>query len=310
MKIELYTPDRAQEWDAAVETSRNATFLHLRCYMDYHSDRFRDCSLIARNDGGEIIALLPANAAGDIVYSHQGLTFGGWLMTPAADAEAMMEIWAAASEYLVSGGFKKLIYKPVPYIYHKYPAEEDLYALFRAGGKLSATLISSVIDMARPLGFDRSAKRYARAAARSGISAGESDSWDEFWKVLEELLKERHGAVPVHSLDEIKLLHSRFPENIRLYIATREGRILAGVVMYISDEVAHCQYIATSAEGREAKALPLLFSHIIDACSEKRYFDFGTSNEAGGQILNTGLIHQKCGFGARAVGYNSFEIDL
>ena len=78
----------------------------------------------------------------------------------------------------------------------------------------------------------------------------------------------------------------------------------------MSDTVAHCQYIATTKEGRDGKVLPLLFQHIIGTMTDKRYFDFGTSNEDGGRTLNEGLIHQKCGFGARAIVYNSYFIDL
>lgn len=137
MTIERYTPQQSQEWDKAVETSRNGTFLHMRAYMDYHADRFRDFSLLARDNHGDVIAVLPANADGDNIHSHQGLTFGGWLMSSPADANAMMDIWGLASKFLRTNGFKRLIYKPVPHIYHKYPAEEDLYALFRAGGSLT-----------------------------------------------------------------------------------------------------------------------------------------------------------------------------
>lgn len=310
MTIERYTPAVAPEWDRVVEASRNGTFLHLRAYMDYHADRFRDCSLLARNDHGEVTAILPANAIGDTIYSHQGLTFGGWLMTPEADANAMMEIWERTSDFLKDSGFKRMYYKPVPHIYHKYPAEEDLYALFRAGGKLDTTLISSAIDMSCPLGFNRTAKRYAHSAEKAGVTVGESENWDEFWDVLRDLLAERYNASPVHTIEEIKLLHSRFPQNIKLYTACKDGRIAAGVVIYVSDTVAHCQYIATTKEGRDGKVLPLLFQHIIGTMTDKRYFDFGTSNEDGGRTLNEGLIHQKCGFGARAIVYNSYFIDL
>ena len=34
-----------RRWNEFVLLSRNATFLHLRDYMDYHADRFADCRL-------------------------------------------------------------------------------------------------------------------------------------------------------------------------------------------------------------------------------------------------------------------------
>ena len=40
------------------------------------------------------------------------------------------------------------------------------------------------------------------------------------------------------------------------------------------------------------------------------YFDFGTSNEEGGKVLNTSLIYQKEGFGGRGVVYDTYEWEL
>ena len=45
-EIIKYTPEYRQQWDAYVAKARNATFLFYRNYMDYHSDRFKDYSLL------------------------------------------------------------------------------------------------------------------------------------------------------------------------------------------------------------------------------------------------------------------------
>ncbi len=50
----------AEEWDRFVSRSLQPSFLLLRGYMDYHSHRFADYSLIARR-GGRILAMLPAD---------------------------------------------------------------------------------------------------------------------------------------------------------------------------------------------------------------------------------------------------------
>ena len=44
-----------------MKVSKNGTFLFLRAYMDYHSDRFHDHSLMFHNEKGKLIAVLPAN---------------------------------------------------------------------------------------------------------------------------------------------------------------------------------------------------------------------------------------------------------
>ena len=311
--VEQYSAHMAQRWDEAVSSSRNGTFLHLRGYMDYHSDRFADFSLMAC-DEGRVVAVMPACREGNTLYSHRGLTFGGWLMSMRHfDVTTMMEVWTAATALLRDKGIKHIVYKPVPYIYHRYPAQDDLYAIFRAGGALVESNISSVVDLDAPLPFDRGNKRNVNVALRSGVEVAQSSDWKGYWAMLDSLLMEKYGKHPVHSLEEIVLLQSRFPENIRLYTASAGDELLAGVVMYCSgSEVAHCQYIASTERGRDVKALTLLFNNLIEEMSLEgfRYFDFGTSNEDGGNYLNSGLVQQKCRMGGRGVVYNTYNIDL
>ncbi|MDE5684162.1 MAG: GNAT family N-acetyltransferase, partial [Muribaculaceae bacterium] len=101
----------------------------------------------------------------------------------------------------------------------------------------------------------------------------------------------------------------RFPENIRLFGVFEDERMIAGTVLYITHTTVHAQYIASDAIGREKGALALLFHTVIEQFrASARYFDFGTSNEDGGLVLNAGLIRQKCGFGARAVAFNTYKV--
>lgn len=280
--------------------------------MDYHSDRFEDCSLLARDEKGRVVAVLPAHVWGEEVRSHGGLTFGSWLMTPRADMPAMMEVWRLMVEKLRGKGFKSLIYKAVPHIYHRSPAEEDIYAAWRSGARLLTAMPASVVDLDGPLQFDMSARQGARKAAKSGISVGKSDRWEEFWEVLEARLSSRYNAVPVHSIDEIMLLKNRFPSNIELYTAEVDGEILSGSVVYVNPgTAAHSQYTAATERGLKMRSLALLYQRITEELRGRvRYLDYGTSCEDGGKVLNEGLIRQKCTYGARAVAYLTFQIDF
>jgi len=311
--IEKYTPQRKAEWEDVVRHSRNGTFLHMRDYMDYHSDRFSDFSLMALHEG-QVVAVLPACREGATLYSHRGLTYGSWLLPLRHfDVTTMLEIWSAAQQFLLDNGVNTVIYKPVPHIYHHYPCEEDLYAVFRAGGVLVESNISTAIDLDAPLPFDRGNRHNVNVALKSGVEVREFGNWDAYWHILDDMLMSKYGTHPVHSVEEIKLLHSRFPENIKLYGATLGDELLAGVVIfYCGDEVAHCQYIASTERGRELKALTLLFDFLIKESSQAgyRYFDFGTSNEDGGKYLNEGLVHQKSRLGGRGIVYNIYKITL
>ncbi len=311
-EIIKYDASMAARWDEFARLSRNGTLLHQRGYMDYHSDRFKDCSLIAMREG-KLCALLPACVDGDTLWSHRGLTYGGWLVPlKHFDATVMIEVMDAACQWMTDKGIKRLVYKPVPHIYHRYPCEEDLYALFRHQARLIETNISTTIDLACPLPLDRGNKSGANAARKAGIQVGPSDDWQGYWNLLSSLLDERYGTRPVHTLDEMRLLQGRFPDGIRLYTATLNGELLAGVVMYLSQPVAHCQYIGASPQGKDSKALTLLFDYLIGEATKSgyRYFDFGISNEDHGRYLNEGLVRQKSRLGGRGIVYNTFEIDL
>ena len=150
-------------------------------------------------------------------------------------------------------------------------------------------------------------------AVKNGVVVQECSDWNGYWQVLNALLVEKYGHQAVHSLQEIELLHSRFPHNIKLYTATAAGELLAGVVMYYcGGEVAHSQYIASTPHGRELKALPAIFDFLIKLATDDgyRYFDFGISTEQGGLYLNEGLSSQKCRMGGRGIVYNTYEIKL
>ncbi len=71
-----YAPEYKILWDNFVSTSKNGVFLFYRDYMEYHSDRFLDHSLLFFKNG-KLIGLMPANANKDVLNSHEGLTFGG-----------------------------------------------------------------------------------------------------------------------------------------------------------------------------------------------------------------------------------------
>ncbi len=301
-----------QLWDEFVDSSKNGTFLFKRDYMEYHCDRFEDYSLMAFSDKHGLIGILPANVSGNTVYSHGGLTYGGWATSLRHfNMLTMMEVWKAMEEEYRASGMTSLVYRMIPYIYHKYPSDEDMYAIFRAGGSLSESKVSTTICLEDPLPFDMGASQRVKKVRKLGVEIGQSTDFAGFWSILSSMLKERYDASPVHTLDEMLKLSRLFPDNIKLYTAALGGEILAGTVIYFSDTVAHTQYTCASPEGKKSGVLPALYSYIINnECGSCRYFDFGTSNEEEGRYLNEGLIEQKCGLGGRAVACNTYLIPL
>lgn len=327
-----YSINRKETWDAFVESSKNGTFLLKRNFMDYHSDRFFDCSLLVyagiSPDGEfkesglttkDLVAVFPANwdKENRTVHSHQGLTYGGLLVLPEVTQKEVMDMMQAILQYYRDYmQAVRLVYKPIPYIYSSLPSGEELYALFRAGARLTRRLVSTCVSMRNPMKMATLRMRQARKAVDHGfyidrIIEGDIETLREYWTLLEGVLEKYHNARPTHTLQEMALLMSQFPKNIRPYIVRHEKRIVAGVAVFECRKVAHVQYIASGEEGRTYGALDLLFRHLInERYKQFDYVDFGTSNEDGGRYLNEGLIHQKEGFGGRAVCYDTYEVNI
>lgn len=301
----------ATEWDAFVRASRNGTFLVERGFMDYHADRFIDHSLMLRDAAGRLVSVLPANAVGSDVHSHAGLTYGGFIYGPRSGVSDAMALFDAANTCFRSAGFVRMHYKTIPWIYHRQPAEDDRYALFRLDARLSRRDVLAVIPREDRLRFQERRARGVKSARRAGVTVAESGDYATYWRMLEQTLASRHDAKPVHTRDEIELLASRFPGHIRLFMASVANTPAAGVVVFESQRVAHAQYIATTPEGRDAGALDGLFDTLLNQVYvDKAYFDFGISNESQGRVLNVGLVEQKEGFGARCVAHDHYVVEL
>lgn len=308
----VYTPQYRQRWEEFLTRSRNATFLFSRDYMEYHADRFADNSLIALRKG-KPAALLPATLSPDgTLSSHAGLTYGGWILPRThLDGAMLLTLFSEWLDFCRKQGYRRILYKPLPDIYAIAPSQEDRYALWRCGFTQCAVNLSSAIDLRQPWKFNMSKRQQLRRAMNRDVQIGPSSDWDGFWHVLERCLEERHEASPVHSLAEISALASRFPDNIRLYTLSDADGLQAGVCLYDTGIVVHSQYAATTPAARDNCYLTLLYHHILtEGCRERRYFDFGTSNERGGTVLNAGLLNQKFSMGATGVVYPIFSLDL
>ena len=299
----------AAAWDALIERSRNGNLLHRRDYMDYHADRFEDCSLVVER-AGQMVAAFPANIAGTVVTSHGGLSYAGLIMSRTLRAQAAIEVLEMIGNHYRSRGVQRVFYKAAPHIFHACPSEEDLYALYRHGARLWRRDVSSVIALQEGFHFTQERRRSVRNARRAGVRLQTGNDPAEFHVLLSEVLA-RHGATPTHSLQELRLLQGRFPRQLVLHEARSGDTLLAGVLVYDFGKVVHTQYLAVSDRGREHDALSFLLAELIEnVYATRRYFDFGISTEHDGRVLNGGLIEQKERFGARAVVHDFYEWTL
>ena len=310
-EIRRYTPEHVDEWNQFVAESKNGVFLFDRRYMDYHSDRFCDHSLMFYLDG-RLLAVLPAHLSGDTLCSHNGLTYGGLVMSNRLTVVQTMHLFREMNEYLRSQGIRHVSYKAIPWIYHRLSAEEDLYALYHeCHAHIVARDFATNIYLSAGLRWERVRRRGIVRARNAGVVVERSNHYEAFWQVLADNLMNKYGVKPVHSLQEIELLHGRFPQNIQLYQAVREGKVLGGVVLYISSQVVHAQYSSASPEGKKLGVIDLLYDQIFKDYRDYPYFDFGRSTEhPDGSGLNENLVFQKEGYGGRGLCYDIYEWDV
>lgn len=312
IRIERYTSAMRNRWDEFVVNSRTATFLFMRDYMDYHADRFTDCSWLAyKND--KLVAMLPASLDHTgVLHSHGGLTYGGWILPPAhLDGGDLLDIFTEAMAEWQAQGISALDYKPLPTIYASSPGQEDRYALFRLGATISEVNLSAAIDLSATKGFNQQQRRHLKSALKLSHVVREMDDIAAFMALLEQCLQDRHSVQPVHTADEMRLLATRFPGNIKFFATYLDGSPEAAVCIYDTGIVAHAQYIATTPKGRELNLLTPLFDFLIhQQYSGRRYFDFGISNEDHGRYLNRGLLRQKYSYGATGVAYERYYLEL
>lgn len=278
--------------------------------MEYHSDRFIDNSLMIYKNK-KVVALLPANLKGETIYSHQGLTYGGLLMLASLKIADVLELFKELLTYLESINIQTLYLKQIPSFYNRLPSEGLDYLLQLVQGACYRVDSASVIDYRNDIQIQSNRLEGVKKAQKHDLLIKEEDNLEDFWDViLIPNLKEQHNAEPTHSIEEITLLKKAFPNNIRQFNVYHNGQIVGGATIFETSTTAHVQYISANSKKQTLGTLDFLFNHLIKITfKDKRYFDFGTSNENAGKQLNKGLTYWKECFGARTFVHRNFKIN-
>ncbi len=305
-----YEPSRKEEWDTFVARSVNATFLHFRDYMDYHAHRFDDFSLMIYR-GHKLIGLVPAHRKGNTLKSHYGLTYGGWIWAENFKMEEILEIWEKVLAFVAASGFENFYLKEIPLFFYSYGTEKNRLA-YREYGEPEHEMIFWLIDTRKPVDklLNRNRRRSLNKAISHSVAVKESDQWDIFWSILEKNLSFRHDASPVHSLDEIRLLAGKFPQNIKLYLAFLNKEPVAGTVIYLKKKVFHFQYLSVLPEpsGIRFMADYLVWTLINHAYEDFDFISLGTAEKDGRP--DPALTYWKYSFGCEPFSQYFWKFDL
>jgi hypothetical protein len=309
-QVRLYQPKDFDVWNTFISSAKNATFLFHRNFMEYHSDRFQDYSLLVL-DGEKVVAVLPANKVENVIYSHQGLTYGGLVLDNKAKLSSVLSIFKSVLQFLNENSIERMIVKTMPNFYLDYFSDELEYCLFIVQAKLNRRDSLSVIDLTKPYFISKTRKESIRRGLKNNLIIKEELNFELFWKeILIPNLSKKHQVKPVHSVEEIVKLQQNFPNNIRHFNVYHNDKIVAGTTVFFTNNVAHPQYISGNSDKNELGSLDYLYHYLItEVFKDKNYFDFGISNEEQGTKINKGLLFWKESFGAKTVIQNFYEVE-
>lgn len=310
MNIVKYNSSHLKKWNQFVAESKNGTFLLDRNFVEYHSDRFEDFSLMIYNNSDVLKALLPLSIHDNQVISHAGLTYGGFIIQHNLKTLEMLEIFESVIKFIKDNKIISLSYKAIPHIYHLRPCEEDLYCLFRKGFKLVRRDVSSSINM-RTTKIKGQKQNGYRKAVKEGLELQETVDCSDILAIVNKSLLEKYGVSSVHTSGEMNLLKNKFKKNIQFFNLIINQNIEGGMILFIDNNVVHAQYITTTFIAKRCRGLDFIIVSIIEMFKDDYvWFDFGISTEKNGNYLNQGLIKSKEEFGLSAICYDTYKLLL
>jgi hypothetical protein len=307
--VRRYSYEYFELWNAFISIAKNATFLFHRDFMEYHADRFEDFSLLVF-EGENLVSVIPANRVGHTIFSHQGLTYGGFVFIDDLVTFEIDLIIAEVILYLKENQFKEFSIKDIVSIYLKERKIETQQSLVKNGAELVETKMNLAIDFNSNFKISKSKLKHYNRIQSIGLSIRNEENLTDFWnKVLCPRLEQKFNVKPVHSLKEIIGLKNKFPENIYQYSVYKDEEILAGITVFKTNTVIKSQYGATTEKGEKYRALDYLYITLIDKYkSQLDFFDMGTVNDDSELGYNFGLLNQKKELGCDLFEQKYFKI--
>ena len=210
IKIKKFSKNNYDTWDSFVLKSNNGTLFHLRRFLSYHpEDRFKDHSLEIYKKN----TLLSVFPAADIIIndkkllaSHPGSSYGSFIFKEELSIKDAMEIVSKLIDYSSKKGFEG-IQLTIPPGFHSNRASNYIeYSLLFNGFDYFRRDVTSILTIESSEDkilnkFKPSHQRALRKSIKLGVKTRVTDKVDEFFSILKNNLKIRHGVNPTHSLE-------------------------------------------------------------------------------------------------------------
>lgn len=296
--------------DFIMKDSTTGEFINTFNYLEYHpTGRFQDDSVAVIDKGsGEVKGIMIAAYDRDCVTSYPGTTFAGPIVDRAAKLEVTEVVLDKMLNYYESK-YREIKIKKIPEYYTLQPFHLIDYILLQRGYVYGMSALANIIciegihseDDILAL-FHSNRRNHVRKAVkeRSFIFSAEDNIREDVWENLNRNLQSKFGAKTTHTLEEIRELKRRCPEQIKAYYAdTKEGEYGAFAIGFLFKNVFHTQYLDVNYTYAGQYPNLLLSFKLIETARETgyRYFSFGASTEDGGAVLNRGLYNYKAAYG-------------
>lgn len=269
------------EWDDIWKNCDYATHFHSREWAElwayyYKNQVFLKPKLVTFSDGKQaLLPLVVKRRYGGLVNEYISCVeggFGGWISTDSLTYDHAASLTNLLAEELGSITWRFNPYEPLiwkmnqPYDYadetHAIHLEKDFNLLFK---NQSSTV------------------RKARKAEKAGVEislATTLSEWREYYDVYQSSLK-RWGekAISEYRWDIFQKIFERNSNNIRLWIAHYQGRIVSGAVCLYANRNIMYWHGASLEEFFQVRPVNLLMYTIMRDGYEQGYswFDFGSS---------------------------------
>lgn len=308
--VKRYESKYFDDWNAFISTAKNATFLFNRNFMEYHSDRFKDFSLMIY-DQEKLVAVLPANRVGATVFSHQGLTYGGLVLPPNSKLYNVIFIFKSILSFLNENAITTFNIKKIPSIYCDTFSDETDYLVSICKGITKMKHAVSVINLDSNFKISKSRRECINRGKKLNLVIKEEENLELFWNdILIPNLMEKYNSKPVHSIEEIQYLKEKFPKNIKHFNVFHNDKLVCGTTLFITNDVVKPQYISGNEDNNLLGSIDYLYDFLINEVSKgKKFFDFGPSHENNGLNIVKNINFWKESFGAQTLVQNFYEIE-
>ena len=292
-------------WDDYILKSNNGTIFHLRKFLSYHRERnFKDCSLMFY-EKENIKAVFSGAIINNCLYSHPGASFGGFIYNNIS-FESSRKMVDLLIDYAKEKKLTDIIIIPPPFIYYQLYNEAMEYCLCYKDFNVEEYYISSFVDLRDNIEkqIHSRKKRYIKKIANQ-ITIKESNDLDSFYPILLDN-KSRHGTKPTHTLEELKILMNKFPNQITLLLSYYENKVIGGALNFITNKntcILFYNMIDYNYKELQSASLQIYASLNWAKNLKLHYLDIGVSQlyEGNNIIPHESLINFKEQFGAQAM---------